>query len=355
MVKKMPKKVILVTGVDDYWGRNVVAQLLQNEANRNKPEFHIVGVSAQPPKAEIKGIDYIQADIRNPLLTELLKSEKVDTVCHLVFSESVRPMEATFDLNVMGTMKVLGACADAGVRKVILKSSMAVYGASATNPAYLTEKSPFQGGQSYGYNRNLLEIESFCNGFIRQHPDILLTILRFSNIVGPESDTPMTRFLKEPLAPVLLGFDPLMQVIHEKDVVNALVHSIEHDHSGAFNIAADGILPLTRLMALAAKIPIPVIHLCAYWGVGIASSLGLPTAQYWPIEPDFIRYSWVGDAKQMRENMAFSPSYTAEAALREFAAKQRLRHYVSDSAALAYDEERLRDTLERRRRERELI
>ncbi len=355
MVKKMPKKVILVTGVDDYWGRKVVAQLLQNKVDRNQSEIHIIGVGTQPPKAEIKGMDFIQADIRNPLFTELLKSEAVNTVCHLVFSESVRATEAVFDLNVMGTMKVMGACADAGVRKIVIKSSMSVYGASVNNPAKLTEKHLMQGSQSYGYNRNLLEIESFCNGFIRQHPDILLTVLRFASIVGPESNTPMTRFLKEPLAPVLLGFDPLMQVIHEKDVVNALVHSIEYDHPGAYNIAAEGILPLTRLMALAAKLPIPVIHLCAYWGVDIANSVGLPTSRYWPIEPDFLRYSWVGDIEKMQANMAFSPAYSAEAALREFASKQRLRHYVSDSVALAYDEERLRDTLDRRRRERELI
>jgi len=355
MVKKTPKKVILVTGVNDYWGRNVVVQLLQNQASRNSQEFHLIGVDAKPLKTEIKGLDFIQADVRNPLFIELLKSENVDTVCHLVFSEAVRPTESNFDLNVMGTMKVLGACADARVRKVVLKSSMSVYGSAPTNPVYLSEEHPLQANQSYGYNRNLIEIESFCNGFTRQHPETLLTILRFSSIVGPESDTPMTRFLKEPLAPVLLGFDPLMQVIHEKDVIKALIHSIEHDVPGAFNIAAEGTLPLTRLMALAAKIPIPVVHLCAYWGVGVASSVGLPVAQFWPIEPDLIRYSWVGATEKMSKIMNFTPVYTAEATLREFAAKQRLRHFVSDSAALAYDEERLRDTLDRRRRERELL
>jgi UDP-glucose 4-epimerase len=353
MARRAQKKVILVTGVGSYWGFQVAHRLLQNRDHSNSPEIQVIGVDAQPPEKGIQGLDFIQADIRNPLFVEILKLEMVDTVCHLIFAGSRRPSEANFDLNVMGTMKVLGACAEAGVKKVILKSSTSVYGALPTNPGYLTEKHPLQGSQVYGNNRNLLEIEAFCNGFSRQVPNLMLTILRFASIVGTEADTPMTRFLKAPLAPTLLGFDPLMQVIHEKDVVNALIHVIENDHPGVFNVAAEGILPLSRLTALAAKVPIPVIHLVAYWGLGLVNAVGLPGARYWPMEPDYLRYGWVADLEKMREELKFYPAYTAEEALREFAGKQRLRHYVPESVALAYDEERLRDTLERRKRARE--
>jgi hypothetical protein len=69
-----------------------------------------------------------------------------------------------------------------------------------------------------------------------------------------------------------------------------------------------------------------------------------------PIELDYIRYPWVADLAKMREELGFSPRYTAEEALREFAGQQRLRRYAPESSTLAYDEERLRDTIERRRR-----
>jgi UDP-glucose 4-epimerase len=275
-------------------------------------------------------------------------------VCHLVFADSVRISEAAFDANVMGTMKVLGACAEAGVKKVVLKSSLSVYGANPGNPAFITEQQPPQAGRCYGTTRNLVEIEAFCNGFRRQVPEMILTILRFASIVGPECDTPMTRFLKQPMAPVLLGFDPLMQVIHEKDVVEALVYAIENDVPGVFNLAAEGILPLSRLVALAAKVPIPVFHLFAYWGVDLMGAAGFSPGRNWPIEMDYLRYSWVGDLAKMREDLGFVPRYTAEEALREFAGEQRLRRYMPESAALAYDEERLRDTIERRKRSREI-
>jgi UDP-glucose 4-epimerase len=268
--------------------------------------------------------------------------------------ERARHSEASFDVNVMGTMKLLGACAEARVHKVVLKSSTSVYGACPENPAFITEDHPLQGSRKYGYTRHLVEIEAFCNGFRRQVPEMILTILRFASIVGLNAETPMTRFLKQPLSPVLLGFDPLMQVIHEKDVVAALVRAIEYDKPGVFNIAADGVLPLSRLMALAAKIPVPVFHLFAYWGVDMLGSAGLSAGKYAPIELDYLRYPWIADLNRMRQEFGFAPHYTAEEALREFAGEQRLRRYMPERSSLAYDEERLRDTLERRRRSREL-
>ncbi|MFM8320696.1 MAG: NAD-dependent epimerase/dehydratase family protein [Chloroflexota bacterium] len=347
------KRVILITGVSGYWGTQVAGRLV-SECKTHESDLQVIGLDTEPPGDELKGMDFIQADIRNPLFVELLKSEQVDTVCHLVFVESQCPTEPTFDVNVMGTMKVLGACAEAGVRKVVLKSSMSVYGATPGNPAFISEQAPLQAGRAYGATRHLAEIESFCNGFRRQVPEMILTILRFSSIVGPKVDSPLTRFLKQPLAPKLMGFDPLMQVIHEKDVAEALVYAILNDVPGVFNVAAEGILPLSKLTALAAKMPVPLFHLFAYWGVSAANTVGVSLSHYWPIEMDYLRYPWVGDLARMREELGYVPRYTAEEALREFAGEQRVRQYMPESAALAYDEERLRDTIERRKRGRDI-
>ena len=53
-----------------------------------------------------------------------------------------------------------------------------------------------------------------------------VTTLRFANIIGPTANTPMTRFLSTPATPRLLGFDPMLQVIHEDDVIGALAHAV---------------------------------------------------------------------------------------------------------------------------------
>jgi UDP-glucose 4-epimerase len=192
----MPKKrVILVTGVGSYWGAQVATRLITEFDLRSmsggqleerltaENNYHVIGLDLEPPEQEINGLDFIQADIRNPLLVELIKSEQVDTVCHMVLGETVRSNEASFDLNVIGTMKVLGACSEAGVRKVVLKSSTGVYGALPTNPAFITEQHPLSGNRASGTTRDLAEIEAFCNGFRRQFQEMILTTLLFANII----------------------------------------------------------------------------------------------------------------------------------------------------------------------------
>lgn len=340
MVKK---KVALITGVAGFWGYRVAKKLLELD------QFHIIGIDRDKPDPELQELDFIQADIRNPLMIDLLKSENIDTVCHLDFLESLKPTETAFDQNVMGVIKLFGACVEAGVRKIVMKSSTMVYGAQSTNPGFLHEDSPLQGSWSYGYIRDLVEIEAFCNGFRRQHPQILMTILRFPNILGPSVDSPLTRFLSDPLAPILLGFDPMLQIVHEKDVVRGLVHVLKNDYPGVFNVGAQGILPLLRIMSLAGKIPIPVIHLFAYWSVNV---LGAKAQKHLPIDPDYLRYRWVADLTLMEEQLGFVPSYTADEALREYSGELRTRDYLPRASDLAFDEDRLRDTIERRQRER---
>ncbi len=341
----MPKeKVALITGVAGYWGARVAARLTA------EPGWHVIGLDVEPPPEKIKHLDFIQADVRNPLMVDLLKQEKVEAVCHLNFIETTRPTEAAFDANVMGTIRLFGACVEARVRKIVLKSSTAVYGAHPDNPAFLTEAHPLRGSYRYGYTRDMVEIEAFCNGFRRQAPQIQLTILRFPGIIGPTADTPMTRFLKETWTPTLLGFDPMMQVIHEDDVVEALGYALLHNVPGVFNVAAEGVLPLWKVTALARKPALPICHWLAYWGVALLGESRLRLTRYVPIELDYIRYSWVADLTRMREELGFTPRYTAEEALREFGVQQHMRRYMPEKTSLAYDEEPLRATLERRRR-----
>jgi UDP-glucose 4-epimerase len=318
-----------------------------------EPGYHVIGLDMNPPEDAIKELDFVQADIRNPLLADLFKAEEVDVVCHLAFVETTRRSESAFDINVMGSMKVLGACADAGVGKVVLRSSTSVYGARPSNSAFLTEDHPLHGSRRYGYTRDMVEIEAFCNGFRRQVPGMAVTVLRFPSIVGPTVDTPMTRFLREPWAPSLLGFDPMMQLIHEDDVVEALAYAVLHGASGTFNVAAEDVLPFNKIRGLAGKLPLPVLHPLAYWGVRLLRGTGLRFTRYMPIELDYIRYPWVGDLKRMHEELGFEPRHTAEEALGEFAQRHRMRRHLRDSAATARGEEQMRELIEQRRRTRE--
>lgn len=308
-----PKKTVLITGVAGYWGSRVAQKLLAEGG------WEVAGLDAEALAQEVPGLDFVQADIRNPLLVDLLKAKHVDTVCHLAFIDTQRLSEAAFDLNVMGTAKLMGACAAAGVRKIVLKSSMTVYGARATNSAFLSEDQPLRGSRRYGYLRDMVEIEAFCADFRHREPDLLLTILRFSSIVGPTVDTPMARFLREPWAPSLLGFDPMMQLVHEDDVVHALVHAVRQDLPGVYNIAAESVLPLSKMRALSGKPPIPVFHKLADWGVALPGGASKLLERHLPIEPSYMRFPWVGDVTKMHKEFGFAPSHTSDEILVEFA------------------------------------
>lgn len=357
------KQIMLITGVASYWGSRIAERLLALDEKMSEQSgdgdvgqisgYHVIGLDTEPPAEPLKGLDFIQADVRNPLFVDLLRSEGVHTIFHSAFIDTDRPSEKAFDLNVIGTMKVFGAAAEAGVKKIILRSSTAVYGAQPTNPAFLTENHPLNGSKTNGTIRNLVEVEAFVNGFQRQVPDMIVSILRFTNIIGPTVDSPMTRFLQLNIPLTLLGFDPLMQVIHEDDVCGAVLHAMHNDTPGVFNVSAEGILPLGKLLGLAGRHTIPVVHLFAYWGSEMRQFTGKKSQRYFPIEPNYLRYPWVVDLSRMREEFGYNPVYTAEEALREFAGHLRLRKYKPDSIDLAYDEERLRDTIERRGRLRE--
>jgi UDP-glucose 4-epimerase len=310
-------------------------------------------LDVEPPAKEIEGLEFILADVRNPLLAELLKAERVSTVCHLAFVHSTRRSEGAFDANVMGTSKLLGACAEAGVRRVVLKSSMVVYGARPTNSAFLSEEQSLRGSRRYGFIRDITEIEEFCNGFRRREPEMVLTILRFSSIVGPSADTPMTRFLRSSWAPGLMGFDPMMQIIHENDVVAALVQAIRSGVPGAFNVAADEPLPLSRIRGLVGKLPLSIFHPFASLGVGLLGSAGRMVERHLPIEPDYLRYPWVGDLTRMHKVLGFEPNYAAGEILREFAAQLRLGRYRTGAESLDGDDQQLREVIEQRRRAKE--
>jgi hypothetical protein len=160
----------------------------------------------------------------------------------------------------------------------------------------------------------------------------------------------MTRFLSTPATPRLLGFDPMLQVIHEDDVIGALAYAVTHDAPGVYNVAAEEPMPLSRLTALADKVAMPIFHLAVYWGNPLLSGVGVPVKQLWPIEPDYLRFGWVGDLARMRSVFSFTPQYTGPEAVRAFTARQRIARYVPASKDLVKDEELLGDTLERRRR-----
>jgi UDP-glucose 4-epimerase len=142
----------------------------------------------------------------------------------------------------------------------------------------------------------------------------------------------------------------MMQVIHEDDVVAALVQAVENDVPGTFNVAATDALPLSKMRGLVGKLPLSVFHLWANWSIPLLGTVRLSVERYLPIEPDYLRYPWVGDLTRMHAELGFAPRYTAVETLREFAAHLRLGHFRTGPDSLAQDADHMREVIERRDR-----
>ncbi len=310
------RKVVLVTGVGGYWGAHVAARL------HNEPDFHVIGLDERPPFLENEGLDYVGIGLENPILHEFLRSEAVEVICHLKSKDISQNEQANGSTNAAGTSNILEAANRAGVRQVIIRSSTEVFGAHPDNPALLTEDMPLRGSQSTQYGRDLLEVETLVKETRSKGSPPSIALLRFANIIGSASSTPFTRFLSQSSPKVLLGFDPVMQLIHERDVLESIAFAAKNGIEGDFNIAASGVMPLSRMMRLLRKIPTPVFHILAYRAERLIRKGRLKFLDGPPMEWDYLRYPWIADTGKMTGKMGFTPSMSSEDALLEFAGRE---------------------------------
>lgn len=308
------KKTIVVTGAAGAWGSRVTAALLRH------PDLRLVGIDARVPAEPLSGVDYLQADVRDESIAELLRDMGADTVIHLTFHERSRRKESVFDSNVLGTMHLLGSCVDAGVRKVIVRSSTMTYGAQASNPMYLPEAWPLQARSRHAYVRELLDIEKSVAELRREYPELIITVLRFANVIGHGVHSAFNSLVNTPVVPSLLGFDPLFQLIHLDDAVAAIIHGATvADYNGVVNVAANGVLPLWQILGICGRPTVPVVHLLANPTVRLTQLVGLGRLlAAVPFDPDYLRYPWVADNRRMIEEFGFAPMLNAEQALRTY-------------------------------------
>ncbi len=103
----------------------------------------VLGVDRRPMTKPFPGIEFVQTDIRNPLFPQLLKAEGVDALFHSAFRWRLKGTQEDDESNVLGTMKLLEAAAQARVTKVIIPSSIAVHGATLKIPHLFKKNNHF--------------------------------------------------------------------------------------------------------------------------------------------------------------------------------------------------------------------
>jgi UDP-glucose 4-epimerase len=265
----MTSKRILVTGLSTYWGSRLARELEQT------PDVDaIIGVDSADPAGELERTEFVRVGTQHALLRRIVEAAEIDTVIdtRLVVDSTVTSSRLAHEANVIGTMNILAACSgpNSSVRKLIFKSSAQYYGASQDDPAFFTEAMRRPHPPRTSIERDVVEAEASVEEFREKNPEVVVTVFRFANVLGPDVTTAHTRLFDLPVIPMILGFDPRYQFAHEDDVVNALKHAALLDLPGTYNVAGDGVLAFTEVCSLIDKQFVPILP---PWGTGLAASV----------------------------------------------------------------------------------
>ena len=308
-------QVVLVTGVSRYLGGRF-AELLVADPGVDR----VIGVDVVPPPHRIGGAEFVRADIRNPIIAKVIAQADVDTVAHL--NVIATPLSAggrvsMKEINVIGTMQLLAACQRAPtVRRLVVKSSAAVYGSSPRDPATFTEDTGAKSLPRSGFGKDSVEVEGYVRGFSRRRPDVDLSVLRFANIIGPGIATPMTEYFSMPVVPTVLGFDARLQFVHEQDALAALLKATVGPGVGTVNIAGDGVLSVSQAARIAGRATLALPLAVGGWVSQVIRRSGF--ADFSPEQMQLLAYGRVLDTTRMREVLLFDPAFTTRTAFEDF-------------------------------------
>jgi UDP-glucose 4-epimerase len=310
-------RVVAITGACSFLGSELIKRL-----ENDRRYIRVLAIDIRKPDVPLVKTQFYKVDLTLPTtdaeVAQLLKREGVDTLVHLAFLS--RPTHNTawaHELEAIGTLHVLNACAACKMHKVVLWSLTALYGPSPLNPNYLTESDRRRGVEGSRFLDDKLEAERLAHRFRNENPSSVVTVLRAASILGRRIHNQVTAYLSWPIVPVMMGYDPLVQVLHEDDAVDAFKIAVDIDRSADYNIASDGVLPLSTALALAGRLTIPLPHVLAHplaktlWMTQVLDSA--------PSFLDFLRYTCVADTARARAELGFIPRYTIQQVMAEIA------------------------------------
>jgi len=250
---------------------------------------------------------FIQGSITDlPLLARTF--EGADGIFHegaiASVPRSVANPAETHEVNLTGTLNVLIAARDCGVKKVIFASSAAVYG---DNPVLPKHESMIPDLLS-PYAVSKITGEYYCSVFSRLY-GLQCTSLRYFNVFGPRQDPAspysgvITKFISNTLGhrPIVIYGDgnQTRDFVYVKDVVNANVLAMERDAPGIYNVACGTRINLLELVDMIAEI----------------TGISVPVTFAPPAKGD-VRDS-VADITLAKEFIGYAPEYTVKTGLME--------------------------------------
>lgn len=328
---------VLITGVSRFWGGQL-AKRLESDPSIER----IVAIDTRAPVVDLGRTDFLRADIRHSLIGKLVRTLDIDTVVHagLIVDPRAATARVVHETNVIGTMNLIAACSgvDSPVRKLVVKSSTAIYGSEGDDPSFWSETMVRTAPARGTFTRDLDEVEGYVRDFQLRKPDAVVTVLRFANVLGPTHSTPFSRLFELRVVPTVFGFDPRLQFLHEFDAAAVLEHAVRHDRPGVFNVAGDGIVLLSQAITLMRRTNLPILPFVGA-GLGMAAFNRVRPIGFPEHLVRLLQFGRVVDTTALRDDFGASLQYSTRDTVVDHAQHRAVRGRAPASPTYRYDEE----------------
>ena len=238
---------VVITGVSGFLGQAVLRRLAGSPA-----VGRLIGLDMREPGFRPRGLEFHLVDVAGSDLRPLF--DGADVLVHLAgVHDAIPDEELMARVNVGGTRRVLEAAAAAEVRKVVLVSSAAVYGAWPNNPVPLTEDAPLRPNPGFPLGVHKAELERLLAEWVLDRPAVVTTVLRPAFVLGARADHAIARLIRARVPLTVGGSVAPVQFLHEDDAAEAIALAVERDLPGVYNVAAEGWLSRDELRALVGR------------------------------------------------------------------------------------------------------
>ncbi|HEU4534658.1 MAG TPA: NAD-dependent epimerase/dehydratase family protein [Polyangiaceae bacterium] len=248
---------VLVTGIAGGLARRVAERLLGRGDD-------VVGVdyrAAEPPAGPgFERLTVLRASYNKTSIEDVFRHRRFDAVLHLGRVGNLKEsFGKRFDLNVVGTQKIMNLCVAHGVRRLVVLSTFHIYGAHPSNHIPIHEDEPLRAGVEFPQIADAIQLDNMASTWVYRHPEVATVVLRPTNVVGPTLQNTMSRLLRARRAPYVFGFNPMTQFVDEDDLADAVLAAASGGRPGVFNVAGPGALPWREALGFVGSKPYPVV------------------------------------------------------------------------------------------------
>jgi len=242
----------------------------------------------------------------------MFEDQAVDTV---VYSPPLRASKQTMP-DLADAETVFQQCASREIKRVIVLSSAAVYGASHHNPGLILESPSRSRNTKDPLASKWADLEGLARIYLGGHPGVKLTILRPAAVLVRGGTDYFSRLFRNKIAITLPGHDPSLQVLSVDDLTAAVRCAIEKSEGATYNVAPDKVVPLRSALRISGSYRIPVARGIQRVVRGALSRLNLAH----PIDQlEYIRYSWTVSNNKIKQELGFTPARSSAEAVMCFA------------------------------------